>query len=77
MNVECTLQDSFLDNLCSQEIKVSIYLLNGIRLEGHIKSFDQYAILLKGLQGPVIYKQAICSIVPSRALKNYEFTMNL
>jgi len=41
------LQDDFLNQLRKEHVSVSIYLMNGIKLQGNIESFDQYAILLK------------------------------
>ena len=41
------LQDPFLNILRKEHIPVSIYLVNGIKLQGHIDSFDQYVVLLK------------------------------
>lgn len=42
-----TLQDPFLNSLRKERIPVSIFLVNGIKLQGHIESFDQYVVLLK------------------------------
>ena len=42
------LQETFLDQLCEDKISVSIYLLNGIKLQGSIESYDQYVIVLTG-----------------------------
>jgi len=42
-----TLQDPFLNVLRKERIPVSIYLVNGIKLQGQIASFDQFVILLK------------------------------
>lgn len=67
-----TTQDNFLQKLCIYEIKISIFLLNGIRLEGYIQSFDQYSICLKSSVNTVIYKQAICSILPLRDFNKME-----
>ena len=41
------LQDPFLNTLRKEHIPVSIYLVNGIKLQGHIESFDQYVVLLQ------------------------------
>jgi host factor-I protein len=61
-----SLQDTFLNTLCKEQISVSIFLSNGIRLIGHIEAFDPYVVLLKsrGINQP-IYKHAIATIVPS------------
>jgi host factor-I protein len=61
-----SLQDAFLDILCKERIPLSIYLSNGIRLMGHIDTFDAYVIVLTdGGISRMIYKHAISTIVPS------------
>ena len=42
-----TLQDPFLNALRKEKIPVSIYLVNGIKLQGQVESFDQFVVLLK------------------------------
>ena len=51
------LQDPFLNSLRKGRIPVSIYLVNGIKLQGQIESFDQ-----------MVYKHAISTVVPARAV---------
>ncbi len=60
------LQDDFLNLLRKEHVSVSIYLMNGIKLQGNIESFDQYAILLKNTVSQLVYKHAISTIVPMR-----------
>jgi host factor-I protein len=60
------LQDPFLNILRKERISVSIYLVNGIKLQGQIESFDQYVILLKNTVTQMVYKHAVSTIVPSR-----------
>ena len=60
------LQDKFLNQLRKEHVSVSIYLMNGIKLQGLIESFDQYAILLKNTVSQLVYKHAISTIVPTR-----------
>jgi len=50
-------------------VPVSIYLVNGIKLQGHIESFDQFVVLLKNAVSQMIYKHAISTIVPGRHVK--------
>ncbi len=64
-----SLQDPFLNALRKERIPVSIYLVNGIKLQGQIDSFDQFVILLKNSVNQMIYKHAISTVVPSRAVK--------
>jgi host factor-I protein len=60
------LQDPFLNALRKEHIPVSIYLVNGIKLQGRIDSFDQYVVILKNSISQMVYKHAISTIVPSR-----------
>ncbi len=61
-----SLQDPFLNALRREGVDVSIYLVNGIKLQGKIDSFDQFAILLRSTVNQLIYKHAISTIVPER-----------
>ncbi len=61
-----TLQDPFLNALRKERVPVSIYLVNGIKLQGHIESFDQFVILLKNTVSQMVYKHAISTVVPAR-----------
>jgi host factor-I protein len=60
------LQDPFLNTLRKEHIPVSIYLVNGIKLQGQIESFDQYVVLLKNTVTQMVYKHAISTVVPAR-----------
>ena len=62
------LQDPFLNTLRREHIPVSIYLVNGIKLQGQIESFDQYVVLLRNTVTQMVYKHAISTIVPGRAV---------
>jgi len=62
------LQDSFLNALRKEHIPVSIYLVNGIKLQGNVESFDQYVILLRNTVTQMVYKHAISTVVPARAV---------
>lgn len=62
------LQDPFLNILRKDRIPVSIYLVNGIKLQGQIESFDQYVVLLRNTVTQMVYKHAISTIVPGRAV---------
>ncbi|MCU0734055.1 MAG: RNA chaperone Hfq [Methylotetracoccus sp.] len=63
------LQDPFLNALRKEHIPVSIYLVNGIKLQGKIDSFDQYVIMLKNTISQMVYKHAISTIVPARQVR--------
>ncbi|MDC0127275.1 RNA chaperone Hfq [Methylophilaceae bacterium] len=62
------LQNTFLNQIIKDNIPVSIYLLNGIKLQGQIKSFDQYVIVLSGNTPQLIYKHSVSTIVPSQTI---------
>lgn len=61
-----SLQDPFLNALRKERIPVSIFLVNGIKLQGQIDSFDQYVVLLKNAVNQMVYKHAISTVVPAR-----------
>jgi host factor-I protein len=63
------LQDPFLNALRKERIPVAIYLVNGIKLQGHIESFDQFVVLLKNSVSQMVYKHAISTVVPARNVK--------
>ena len=63
-----SLQDPFLNALRRERVPVSIYLVNGIKLQGQIESFDQYVVLLRNTVTQMVYKHAISTIVPGRAV---------
>lgn len=63
-----SLQDPFLNALRKERVIVSIYLVNGIKLQGQIESFDQFVVLLKNQVSQMVYKHAISTIVTSRAI---------
>lgn len=63
------LQDPFLNALRKERVPVSIYLVNGIKLQGHIESFDQFVVLLKNTVSQMVYKHAISTVVPTRNVK--------
>ena len=63
------LQDPFLNALRKEHVPVSIYLVNGIKLQGNVESFDQYVVLLRNTSvTQMVYKHAISTIVPSRSI---------
>ncbi len=64
-----SLQDPYLNVLRKERIPVSIYLVNGIKLQGQVESFDQFVVLLKNTVSQMVYKHAISTVVPSRAVR--------
>jgi host factor-I protein len=63
-----TLQEPFLNALRKEKIPVAIYLVNGIKLQGQIDSFDQFVIVLKNTVNQMVYKHAISTIVPTKVV---------
>ena len=64
-----SLQDPFLNILRKEKVPVSIYLVNGIKLQGQVDSFDQFVVLLKNSVNQMVYKHAISTVVPARNVR--------
>ncbi len=64
-----SLQDPFLNTLRKERVPVSIFLVNGIKLQGQIESFDQFVVLLRNSVSQMVYKHAISTVVPARSVK--------
>lgn len=63
------LQEQMLNALRKERIPVSIFMKNGIKLQGTIDSFDQYIVMLKNVTTQAVYKHAISTVVPSRNVR--------
>ena len=61
-----SVQDPYLNALRRERVPVSVYLVNGIKLQGKIESFDQFVVLLRNSVSQMVYKHAISTVVPSR-----------
>ena len=72
MNKGQLLQDPLLNALRREHVPVSIYLVNGIKLQGNIESFDQYVVVLRNTVTQMVYKHAISTIVPARPVNIQE-----
>ena len=64
-----SLQDPFLNALRRERVPVSVYLVNGIKLQGTIESFDQFVVLLRNTVSQMVYKHAISTVVPARNVR--------
>jgi len=64
-----SLQDPFLNALRRERVPVSIYLVNGIKLQGTVESFDQFVVLLRNTVSQMVYKHAISTVVPTRNVR--------
>ncbi|VAW72016.1 RNA-binding protein Hfq [hydrothermal vent metagenome] len=74
-----SLQEPFLNALRKERVPVSIYLVNGIKLQGQVESFDQFAVMLRNTVSQMVYKHAISTIVPARPVRwanNHEEEMD-
>ena len=60
------LQNEFLNALRKERTLVSVFLVNGIRLAGHIQSFDQYSIRLHGPTPQLVLKRVVATVVPEK-----------
>ena len=61
------IQDAFLNTVRREKTSVIVYLLNGAKLTGRIRSFDKFSVLLEsGSQEQLIFKHAISTISQSR-----------
>ena len=67
-----SLQEPFLNALRRERVPVAIYLVNGIKLQGQVESFDQFVVLLKNSVSQMIYKHAISTVVPARNVGVYD-----
>ena len=67
------LQDAFLNNIRKSKISVTIFLINGVKLQGVITWFDSFCVLLRrDGQSQLVYKSAISTIMPSQPVNLYD-----
>ena len=66
------LQDQFLNHLRKERTPVTIHILNGSKITGIIRGFDNFSILLKGENQHLIYKHSIAMIVPKKGIKEFD-----
>ena len=69
---QVNLQDIFLNQMRKEKISVTMYLVNGARLTGTIKGFDNFVILLKQENQQLVYKHAISTIIPDKPVEILE-----
>ena len=64
-----SLQDVFLAAASRQGEPMTVFLVNGVMLQGIVRGFDQFCILLeRGGQGQIVYKHAVSTLQPAQAL---------
>jgi host factor-I protein len=71
---QVNLQDIFLNQMRKEKVPVTMYLVNGARLTGMIKGFDNFVILLKQENQQLVYKHAISTIIPDKPVELPEAT---
>ncbi len=60
------IQDPFLNALRRENVPVTVFLVNGIKLQGVIASFDNYCLMFKNSVTQLVFKHAISTVMPSR-----------
>lgn len=71
---QVNLQDVFLNQMRKEKIPVTMYLVNGARISGTIKGFDNFVILMKQENQQLVYKHAISTIIPEKPIDLLEST---
>jgi host factor-I protein len=67
------LQDTFLNSVRKSKTPLTIYLVNGVKLQGVVAWFDNFCVLLRrDGQAQLVYKHAISTIMPSQPVHLYE-----
>ena len=71
------LQDSFLNHVRKQKVPVTIFLVNGVKLQGVITWFDKFCLLLRrDAQSQLVYKHAISTIMPGAPIQLFDPEQN-
>lgn len=67
------IQDVFLNKLRKGKIPVTVFLSNGVKLQGNISGFDNFSVLLRrGPQIQLVYKHTIATVVPSQPVSMFD-----
>ena len=67
------LQDTFLNSVRKSKTPLTIFLVNGVKLQGVVTWFDNFCVLLRrDGQSQLVYKHAISTIMPSQPVQLYE-----
>lgn len=70
MSKKLNIQDVFLNYVRKKRIPVVVYLVNGVKVEGVVKGFDNFVVVLKDDSQKMIYKHAISTIAPSEEIED-------
>lgn len=71
---QVNLQEIFLNQMRKEKIPVTMYLVNGARISGTIKGFDNFVILLKHDNQQLVYKHAVSTIIPEKPVELLDTT---
>ena len=72
-NDKQNLQDVFLNQLRKSKISVTIFMINGVKLQGMITWFDNFCVLLRrDGQSQLVYKHAVSTIMPATSVSLYD-----
>ena len=68
------LQDTFLNAVRKSRTPLTVFLVNGVKLQGVVTWFDNFCVLLRGDGRPpqLVYKHAISTIMPSQPVQMFE-----
>lgn len=67
------LQDAFLNNVRKSKAPLTVFLINGVKLQGVITWFDNFCVLLRrDGHSQLVYKHAISTIMPSQPIQLFE-----
>ena len=67
------LQDVFLNSVRKAKVPVTIFLVNGVKLQGIITWFDNFCVLLRrDAHSQLVYKHAISTIMPAQPVQLFE-----
>ncbi len=67
------LQDTFLNSVRKTKTPLTIFLINGVKLQGIVSWFDNFCVLLRrDGQSQLVYKHAISTIMPAAPVQLYE-----
>ena len=71
------LQDTFLNHVRKSKVPVTIFLVNGVKLQGIVSWFDNFCVLLKrDGQSQLVYKHAISTVMPANPIQLYDPSQN-
>ena len=75
MDKKQNLQDTFLNSVRKSKTPLTIFLVNGVKLQGVVSWFDNFCVLLRrDGQSQLVYKHAISTIMPAQPVQLYEPT---